>query len=258
MTSTSARLCAQPVAPPLPPEIAAAVWHADQLGAPISSVVATGHAPLDAELPGGGWPCRALIEILTPQPAVLEWRLLGHALAQVVRAGRQMVVVGPPRRPHLPGLRQLGLDERRMVWVDAQTPTERLWSTEQVVQSNSAAVVAWLPQVRPEQLRRLQVHAQQCDGPVFVCRPAAARHEASAAPLRVWVALGDGMDLQVQVFKRRGPAQDGSLQLPSPGGLGALLMPLRARPAVDPDREGVEDVLGGAAVSPPRRLAAVR
>ena len=41
----------------LPPDIEAALWRGDQLGSPVTSVVSSGFAALDAELPGGGWPC---------------------------------------------------------------------------------------------------------------------------------------------------------------------------------------------------------
>ncbi len=55
-----------------------AVWRADALARHASSagVVATGHALLDAELPGGGWPVGALCEILQTHNAQSEWRLL--------------------------------------------------------------------------------------------------------------------------------------------------------------------------------------
>ncbi len=38
----------------LPPAIEAAIWRGDQIGTPITRVVPTGYAQLDAELPGGG------------------------------------------------------------------------------------------------------------------------------------------------------------------------------------------------------------
>ena len=68
------------------------------------------------------------------------------------------MVGGPARHPHLPGLLHEGLDERKLVWICAEAPSERMWVTEQLIKSNAAgAIVAWLPQARQEQLRRLQV-----------------------------------------------------------------------------------------------------
>ena len=86
-----------------------------------------------------------------------------------------------------PGLLHMGMDERQFIWIEADAPAERLWTTEQLIRSNAAgAVIAWLPKVRSDQLRRLQVCALACEGPVFLCRPDAARHEA-AQPKRITV-----------------------------------------------------------------------
>ena len=217
----------------LPPAVAAAIWRGDQLGSPITQVLSSGHPALDAELPGGGWPARSLTELLQPQPTVLEWRLLAPAMRAVVAKGEDIVIVGSPKPPHLPGLRDEGLDERRLVWIQAATPAERLWVTEQLVKANSAGLVlSWLPQARQEQIRRLQVCAQACDGPVFLCRPAAAEHEPSAAPLRVQVTLGVDWELRVHLLKRKGSVHDGVLRLPSvPRGLAPLITPRLSKPS---------------------------
>lgn len=243
---------------PLPPHLDAVVWRADAIGRQAAAVVASGWAALDAELPGGGWPTRCLTEVLTAQPALLEWRLLGSALRQVTSSGGQIVVVSPPRQPHLPGLVHEGLDARQFIWVEPQTPAECLWATEQLIKSGAAgAIVAWLPQVRPAQVRRLQVCAQASAGPVFLCRPEAARHEASAAPLRVQVALDLDWALRVQVLKRRGPAHEGTLALPSvPGGLRAVLTPRLRRPSRLFFSEVAPHAVGGTVVPlRPRRHA---
>lgn len=245
-----------------PAHVQAALWRGAQWGGQAHAVVPSGWPGLDAQLPGAGWPCRTVCEVLSAQPGVLEWRLLCPALRQWVGAGAQVVVIGPPREPYLPGLVQQGLDERRFVWIRAEAPAERLWATEQLIKANAQqAVVAWLPQARPEQLRRLQVCAQSSAGPVFVCRPQAAQHEASAAPLRVQVGFGLDWELHLRILKRRGPAFDGTLRLPSvPAGLAPLLTPLTprlCRPSRLIHREVHTDVVGRAAVpAAPRRHAA--
>ena len=247
--------------PRLPPSIDAALWRANELGQAATAVVSSGWDALDAELPSGGWPRRAITEVLSSQPAVLEWRLLARALREVVREGSQVVVVGPPRHPHLPGLLHEGLDERQVVWIRAEAPSERMWVTEQLIKSNSAgAIVAWLPQARQEQLRRLQVCAQACEGLVFLCRPTAARHEASAAPLRVHAGVGVDWELKVNVFKRRGPVHDGEVLLPSvPGGLSAVLTPRLRKPSRLISRGANADVVGSASpVTASRRHAALQ
>ena len=218
----------------LPPDIAAAIWRGTELGSPVTTVLSSGFPALDAELPGAGWPCHSLTELLQPQPTVAEWRLLAPAIRKVVASGGNIVVVGPPKSPHLPGLRHVGLDERHLVWIQAETPAERLWVTEQLVKTNAAGLlVSWLPQARQEQIRRLQVCAQACDGPVFLCRPAAAEHEPSAAPLRVQLRFGLDWELHVHLLKRKGPTHEGVLTLSSvPGGLESIITPRLQTPSV--------------------------
>lgn len=218
----------------LPSTLSQVVWRGDEIGSPVVSTLCSGWSELDKELPGGGWPRHAVTEVLTAQSSVLEWRMLSPALRTVVEAGSQMVVIGPPREPHIPGLLHMGLREGQFVWIQAQSPAERLWATEQVIKSNSAgAIVSWLPKVRPEQLRRLQVCAQACEAPVFLCRPEAAQHESSAAPLRVHSSVSPDWELNVRILKRKGPSFEHTLVLPSiPGGLTSILTPRLRRPSV--------------------------
>lgn len=230
-------------------EIPQGVWRGSELGSNVTDTITTGWDTLDRELPGGGWPLRSLTEILTPQPAVVEWRLLCGGLAALVARGGEVILVAPPKSPHLPGLVHAGLDQRKLVWIQANTPAERLWVTEQLIKSNSVgAVVAWLPQARQEQIRRLQVCSLACDAPIFLCRPEATRHESSAAPLRVHATYGLDWELQVEVFKRRGPVHAAPLQLPSvPGGLAAVLTPRLSTPSRMFQTPEAVDAVGSAA-----------
>ena len=218
---------------PLPPAVADALWRGDELGRGTDTVWPSGFDALDAELPGGGWPGRQLTEVLLPQFSLAEWRLAGPALRRVVADGAAVAMVGPPKRPHLPGLMHLGLDERHLVWIDARAPSERLWCTEQLIKSNAAgAVLAWMPQAAPEQLRRLQVLAQSFEGPVFLFRPLSARHDPSPAPLRVLATIAVDWALDVQILKRKGPAHETPLRLASiPGGLERVLTPRVMQPS---------------------------
>ena len=217
------------------PELAGkAMWRGDELGSSTQrEVVSTGFDLLNAQLPGGGWPCRSLTEVLQPQPSLCEWRLLGPCLKRIADAGGHVILVSPPKHPHVPGLLQHGLQAHQIVWLDARTPAERLWTTEQLIKSNPAgAVLSWLPQARQEQLRRLQVHAQSCDSPVFLFRPATCQQDASPAPLRLHVDLGADWQLDVKVFKRRGPPQEEALSLFSiPDSLLGVLTPRLRQPS---------------------------
>lgn len=222
----------------------AGVWQADMLHTGVAQAVATGHAALDAELPGGGWPLDGLTELLQPaDEAAPLWPLLLPALVahQQARAaqrrGAAVLLVGAPQ-PYLPALAAAGLPLGQLFWVPGGAPAAQLWAAEQALRcADVAAVLAWLPRVRQAALRRLHLAtAQRGDGLLFVVRPAQAAREASPAPLRLQVDLGlavarapgQGADLAaplaVHILKRRGPPQAAPLWLPSqPPALRALL-----------------------------------
>jgi protein ImuA len=218
----------------LPSSVSQAIWRGTEVGQASQTVVSTGFESLDAQLPGRGWPCNAVTELLQPQPSLCEWRLLSPALAGLSASGGQVLLVGPPKRPHVPGLIKLGIQETNLVWIAADTPAERLWTTEQLVKANprGGAILAWLPQARADQIRRLQVHAQSCDCPVFLFRPEAAQFDASPAPLRVLVTLGIDWQLQVHILKRKGALMDGVIAIPSiPGTLASVFTPRLMHPS---------------------------
>lgn len=237
----------------LPSAIQAAIWRGHEIGAIVTNIVSSGFDALDAELPGGGWPCQSLTELLQAQPAVLEWRLLAPALRATAAKGQTIVIVSPPNRPHVPGLQQLGLDERQLIWIDAGTPSHQLWSVEQLLKANACgALVAWLNHVRPDHMLRLQVCSQRFEGVAFICRPEVARHQASAAPLRVQASLGQDWRLRVHVLKRRGPVHEGHVDLLSvPGSLASVLTPRTRRPSllIPSKHEVAADVVGSAALA---------
>lgn len=225
-------LAAVPSPSPTPPLQRLDVWRADDFQRVDESTTASGWGELDGELPGRGWPRGCLVELLGAQPSSAEFRLVGSALKRVSDGNGQVAFVGPPKPIHAPGLCQLGLDPRQIIWLDAQQPAERLWVTEQLIRSNKGgAVFAWLPQARANQIRRLQVAAQGTDGLFFAWRPNAARHEASAALLRVSVSLACPWELEVHILKRRGPAHTAPLLLRSiPCALDTFLAPRHLQP----------------------------
>lgn len=252
-TLSSAPSCS---ADALPRHVAAAVWRGSEVGDPVSRTISSGFAELDAQLPGRGWPTHCLTELLMPQAALCEWRLLGRSAPSLVESGGRVYLIGPPKQPHASGLAQLGLSANNVVWINTSSPADRLWVTEQIVKSDPAgAVLSWLPQARPEQIRRLQIHAQACDAPVFLFRPVATLSEASPAPLRVTAALAAGWLLEVRIPKRRGASFPDSLYLAAmPTNLAEVLPPrLQSVPAAAAalSREEASDAraLGRAATS---------
>ncbi|MDE2402024.1 MAG: translesion DNA synthesis-associated protein ImuA [Burkholderiales bacterium] len=233
-------LSGRPLPQPLPRAVEAALWRADRLGRVTERTCATGFEALDRELPGGGWPTHALTEVLQqpPRPTqpLAEWRLLLPCLSQL-DSRLPVVLIGPPHPPHAPGLQQAGVAASRLVWVQARSTPERLWATEQLIKGPGSArelgaIVAWLPQAQAAHIRRLQTWALHCDAPVFLLRPAQARGESSAAPLRVLLSLSaQAGDLSVHLLKRRGPVRDEAITLRAwPLGLDTLDRPNLTRP----------------------------
>ena len=214
-------------APVLPPSVATSIWRGDCLVRTQLACTPTGWEALDCELPGKGWPSQCLTEVLQPQAGQLEWRLTAAALQQHSLQRKAIVAIGPPLPPHASGLAQQGLAPDQLVWINAPTPQDRLWALEQLIRANACGVLlAWLPQAHPDQIRRLQISAQQFEGLVFLVRPEASQHQASAAPLRLVVHASRPWSLQLQIVKRRGPAHTGTLDLPAaPRSLQAFLTP---------------------------------
>lgn len=225
-----------------PVQLHPALWRAHQLGRGRSDTVASGFAELDVELPGGGWPMRALTELLLPHPGVGELRLLAPALAAAQQNGRSLMWFDPPALPCGWTLATLGLDLRQLVVVRArhglaarhpararlQAPADVLWALEQALCSGHVgAVLAWLPaSVQPQSLRRLQLAVQAHEGPAFLLREAAALARPSAAPLRLALSPSGPDTLALQIVKRRGPPSAATLQLALAPTLSA---PARAR-----------------------------
>lgn len=195
----------------------------------------TGHAMLDRSLPGGGWPPGSLIEVLQQRPGQHVWQLLLPVLARsVAHCAGPIVLVGAPYQPFGPGLKAQGLPSERLLCVQAEKPSARLWATEQALRcAEVTAVLAWLPEARAEELRRLHMAAQQQTRLLFIFRSWKARHEASPASLRLLV---DGVDsLTLHIVKRRGPPLLSPLELPAHSArLSALLEARKARASVGP------------------------
>lgn len=192
------------------------VWQVGAQGGE-EETMATGHAPLDACLPGGGWPVGSLVEVLQARPEPHVWQLLLPALAQAVKNAKAgpVVLVGSPLQPFGPSLAAQGLPAERLLCVQAAKPAARLWATEQALRcAEVAAVMAWLPQARSAELRRLHLAAQQQGRLLFVMRDLGAAAESSPARLRLRVeSTPDAM--QVHILKRRGPPLDGPVLLPA-------------------------------------------
>lgn len=185
------------------------LWHAGRGSAPGVEGEPTGHAALDHLLPQGGWPRRALTELLLPADGVGELQLLLPTLARLSQAGGAVAVIAPPYLPYAPAWQAAGVALEQLQLVDA-APRDALWAFEQCLRSGAcAAVLGWPKQADAAALRRLQVAADtgHCLG--FALRD--RRHAANPSPAALRLeAVRQGHATRWQVRKCRGgpaPAQ---------------------------------------------------
>jgi cell division inhibitor SulA len=160
----------------------------------------TGHAALDAVLPGQGWPPASLLELLLPMDGVGELQLLVPTLVRLARQGRGLAMVAPPYLPYAPALAAAGLDLDRLLVLQAEG-REALWATEQALRSGACgAVLCWPRGADDRALRRLAVAAEQGDALGFAFRPSRVLQQPSPAALRLELMPGG----RVRLHKCRG------------------------------------------------------
>lgn len=218
--------------PPIRPEsLHPSLWLGHQLARHADTAVATGFQALDAQLPGAGWPRRALTELLLPHPGVGEIRLVAPSLVATQTAGRLVMLFDPPASLSASALAQLGFAVEDLLVITTRARvipgTDSLWALEQALKSGHVgALLAWLPpRLRAERLRRLQLAAHAHDGPAFVFCEMNAAQRPTAAPLRLALRANGADVLAVRVLKRRGPPLEAALQLALPPVLPDLAQP---------------------------------
>jgi protein ImuA len=193
-------------------EIHPSLWRASQLARGLGRVVDTGYPALSDELPGGGWPVGALVDLLVQQAGVGELRLLRPALS--ASENRPVAFVQPPHTPHGLGLSYIGLSIERVLRVQAPKTADALWSVEQILRAGScSALIFWTQYAKASSLRRLHLAAQSSETLFVMVRPLAAAQDSSPALLRL--ALRPSADgLTVDIVKRRGPSRAEPLSIP--------------------------------------------
>ncbi len=180
------------------------IWRGDrsQLSAPAG--IATGHAALDALLPGGGWPRGALTELILRAPGIGEVSLLLPALAALSREPRWIALIAPPHLPYAPALAAAGVDLARLLRVRAGNGADTLWAMEEALRSGACgAVLAWPGAMAERAQRRLQLAAEAGDCAGFWFTPAEQAASTSFAALRLGLAPVAG-GLEIRFLKRRG------------------------------------------------------
>lgn len=174
--------------------------------------LASGYPELDRHLPGGGWPLKALTEILIEQYGIGELRLLMPALARLSAEDPQsdysepgwIAWIAPPFKPYPPALQQSGIDLSRMLIVRPRDAGETLWSAEQALSSGTcAAVLFWAERLDDQASRRLQLAAEKGNSWAIAFRPMIARQQPSAAALRLELH-SSAQGTRVHILKSRG------------------------------------------------------
>ena len=198
------------------------VWRGGGVAQSAARAVSTGHAALDRELPGGGWPAGALTEILCPRQGIGELQLVLPALAALSRAGGRIAWLAPPHLPYAPALAAGGLRLEFLTVVRAPGRRDTLWAAEQVLRAGACrALLMWLPRAGYGELRRLALAAEAGAAVAALFRPPQAAQEASPAPLRLALEPADGQ-LAVRILKRRGAQLAAPLCLSIPRPLHAV------------------------------------
>lgn len=181
------------------------VWRGGELEHAAQPSVATGHAALDRELPGGGWPTGTLSEVLHDGVGIGEITFLTGALTRASEGDRLIAWVNPPHLPYAPALAQSGLPLERCLVVRPLDREDGLWAAEQALRSGACgAVLCWLAHDEYAWLRRLQMAAEAGRAMAVMFRSTAAERLSTPAHLRVLLAREDGI-LKVRIPKRRGP-----------------------------------------------------
>ncbi|HEY9193567.1 MAG TPA: translesion DNA synthesis-associated protein ImuA [Methyloversatilis sp.] len=181
------------------------LWRADEAAIPCPPGVPTGHAALDTELPGGGWPPGEMTELLTDCSGHGELSLLLPLLVRSSQNEGWIAWVAPPHIPGIPALASAGLRTPRLLIVRASTTGERAWALRQALRSDACtAVVGWLDHVDTALLRRLQLAVRETTMPLLLFRSAHSAHTASPAALRLQLSAGAPGVLRLDILKRWG------------------------------------------------------
>lgn len=204
MTSAAAQLAIRLRRPDL--------WTGERL-ALAGETIGSGYPALDEQLPGGGWPRGALVELLAERPGIGELALLLPTLAALTARDEWGALLRPQDAPrlHAPAWQAAGVHLARLIVVALPAGDSRLavgdawWAAEQLLRAGSVtAALLWLPrQDDSARLRRLQVAAEAGGTLAFLFGEAVRQTNASPAPLRLRLSAAD-KGLSVFFLKRRG------------------------------------------------------
>jgi protein ImuA len=141
-------------------------------------------------LPEEGFRSGSLIEWLGESGSgvsTLVWRMAAHW-----QSSRSVIVVDPERECFLPGVANLGIDLRRLLVLQPNSPTETLWSLEQSLRCLSASVVfCRLDQLAQQTWRRLRLAVERGGGLGVFVRPMRYRRDPTWTDVRFACSAAD-------------------------------------------------------------------
>ena len=183
------------------------LWRGSRMPEAARRTFPTGFAELDRELPGGGWPLGAVIELLIDTVGIGELRLLLPALRNLSLAGNHILFIHPPYQASAPALHAAGIDLDRLLVIGTEDGRDILWAAEQALRNPACgAVLVWARdagrQFSDDRVRRLQVAAQDGQSILFLYRMGRRSISRWAALRMELLPAQDG--LQVSVLKAAG------------------------------------------------------
>ena len=182
------------------------LWRGDRMPAAGPRTLPTGFAELDRELPGGGWPLGAIVELLASTAGIGELRLLLPVVRQLLRSGDRVLLIDPPHVPNAVALRQAGIDPGGLLLLRPGSDRDALWAVEQALRNpDCGAVLLWPRTGQPigdRETRRLQVAAGEGQAILFLHR-LAVKQASRWASLRLEL-LPSAAGLEISVLKAAG------------------------------------------------------
>ena len=196
---------------------AALVWRGrTQLSGRQAPTLPTGHASLDAALPGGGWPLNTICEWLIAGVGHGEWLLLAPALANISARGLPILLIDPPHMPYAPALVRAGIALPQLIIVQSCSAKAALWSAEQSLRAGClGACVLWAAHADERSVRRLKLACDAHPGLSVIVRAPEHARQPSSASLRLH-ARPTRTGVAVEFLKLRGarPGQCAQLAWP--------------------------------------------
>ncbi len=189
------------------------IWRGFQNNSSTGQVVSSGFRPLDAHLPGGGWPLGALTEILIDDIAHSPLWLVLPGLLRLTALKHHQIWVHPPHIPYPPALASRGINLDKTVILKPRQETDALWAAEQALRSGACSAVLYWPR-KPSftATRRLQL-ASEVGGTWGLCfRPWHAATMPTTAALRVLFKPTE-TGAMLTILKCRGCKTEGKLAI---------------------------------------------